>query len=447
MRWRSSGAFAVGTAFLLAGCVGGGPAAAPTPTELATEAPDVAQLLAEDPAVVPADGERYTNPGATIHHDGRWWMLRNSFTTYSEESRTDLLVSDDLTSWAEVDEANPLFTTADLPGTDGSVFAMSAVVDDDGTWVAYLYDFNGASQSGSIHRATAPGPEGPWAVAPSPVLTPGDEGAWDALRVGEPQVVRHGGEWLMWFTGYEDTVPPDRGAIGLATSPDGVTWTKHDGPVLVGDQGWTGGSVADARVVHDGTGFVMVYRTRARGAFGNGLAFSEDGRAWTSWAGNPILEVDDVPDGNGLWQSALVASGDGIRYLLESGSLAGTAVHPWAIDVASARAAPLPRIATSVTVDGDSVTIEVDVPGIDLAFGEDEADGPVAHPHAFVDTAPTAAGHEVPVDVDAIVHSPDSPLVVEGLDLGDHVITILLADDDDVALDLPVPVIVEVTTS
>lgn len=54
--------------------------------------------------------------------------------------------------------------------------------------------------------------------------------------------------------------------------------------------------------------------------------------------------------------------------------------------------------------------------------------------------------HEVPLGVDAVVHGSDGTLVVRDLDPGDHVITVLLADNDDVALALPVPVIVEVTT-
>lgn len=63
------------------------------------------------------------------------------------------------------------------------------------------------------------------------VLSPGDE--WERTHIYNCAVVRVGTQYLMWYTGY----PGD--AIGLATSSDGMNWTKYPGnPVLRSAGGW-----------------------------------------------------------------------------------------------------------------------------------------------------------------------------------------------------------------
>ncbi|MCI0397088.1 MAG: hypothetical protein L0332_14195 [Chloroflexi bacterium] len=81
----------------------------------------------------------------------------------------------------------------------------------------------------TIWRATAPAPEGPWTAAPEPVLEPGRPGAWDSQLVEHPNVLKTEGGYLMFYNGSSAAV---RGSsfVGLATSADGIQWTKYDDP-------------------------------------------------------------------------------------------------------------------------------------------------------------------------------------------------------------------------
>jgi predicted GH43/DUF377 family glycosyl hydrolase len=67
--------------------------------------------------------------------------------------------------------------------------------------------------------------------SPSPVLDVGDPGQWDSRWLDTPAVVRDDGCYRLYF--YGDSLGAPCSALGLATSPDGVVWTKHDGnPIL-----------------------------------------------------------------------------------------------------------------------------------------------------------------------------------------------------------------------
>ena len=77
--------------------------------------------------------------------------------------------------------------------------------------------------------------------AGNPVLAVGAAGSWDDDAVWGPAVLKEGSSYKMWYTG-DDGANPSR--IGLATSTDGITWTKAAAnPVLspseaLGGQGY-----------------------------------------------------------------------------------------------------------------------------------------------------------------------------------------------------------------
>lgn len=67
----------------------------------------------------------------------------------------------------------------------------------------------------------------------------GPAGSFDADNIYHMDVLIHEGTWFMFYTGLDIAGPGQRQAIGLATSPDGITWTKHPGnPVLRADPRW-----------------------------------------------------------------------------------------------------------------------------------------------------------------------------------------------------------------
>jgi predicted GH43/DUF377 family glycosyl hydrolase len=151
---------------------------------------------------------------------------------------------------------------------------------------------------GRIGRATASSPLGPWKVDPQPVLLPGEHGQWDAGGVGEAFVIQTSNGYAMYYTsGYPYT------KIGLATSRDGISWTKYDDPltltapftgsdpVLKADQAWEVNELGSPSVQRVGERWIMAYTVGS----GNGIGYSvsADGVHWIKSSNNPIIERND----------------------------------------------------------------------------------------------------------------------------------------------------------
>jgi len=85
----------------------------------------------------------------------------------------------------------------------------------------------------------------------NPVLTAAEKGAWDSQIRERGWVLRDGNAWRLWYTGYDGT-PTGQRKLGLATSADGLKWTRSpDNPLF--DQIW----VEDMQVLRDGNAYQM----------------------------------------------------------------------------------------------------------------------------------------------------------------------------------------------
>ena len=128
--------------------------------------------------------------------------------------------------------------------------------------------------------------------ASNPVLTDGTPGSWDDEGIWHPSVLLEGSTYKMWYAGYDDT---NLNQIGLATSPDGYAWTKEgSNPVLhVGAPGsWEENGVSRPKVILDGSTYKMWYTgVDSSGVIQVGYATSPDGISWTKHPGNPVLAV------------------------------------------------------------------------------------------------------------------------------------------------------------
>jgi len=125
---------------------------------------------------------------------------------------------------------------------------------------------------------------------------------WDNLAVISPVILYDGDSYKMWFAG-RSVGNPIR--IGYATSPDGVTWTENENPVLtVGPSGsFDSANLQKLTVLHEETGYKMWYTgIDASGRQTIGLATSLDGVNWLKYSQNPVL----VPGLSGSWNEALV---------------------------------------------------------------------------------------------------------------------------------------------
>ena len=144
-----------------------------------------------------------------------------------------------------------------------------------------------------------------WTVHPTPVLTP-TPGQWDAVTVEEPWVIRENGQYKMWYSGGSSVSQPTPVSIGYATSPDGITWTKHSGPVMsAGSSSWEAGGVISGFVIPYAGGYRMWYS--GWDVAGNkehiGYATSVDGINWVRYQNNPVL----LAGANGQWDDRWVA--------------------------------------------------------------------------------------------------------------------------------------------
>jgi hypothetical protein len=125
--------------------------------------------------------------------------------------------------------------------------------------------------------------------AGNPVLVSGAPGTWDDAGLLYCRVLLVGQTYLMWYSGRDGSTS----RIGLATSHDGIVWTKHaSNPVLdVGAPGqWDAYYVEDPAIALLNGTFYMVYTARPfLEAQQIGLATSSDGITWQKFAANPIL--------------------------------------------------------------------------------------------------------------------------------------------------------------
>jgi hypothetical protein len=251
------------------------------------------------------------------------------------------------------------------------------------------------------------------------------------------------GEWRMYYTGSDGTTA----AVGLATSTDGVTWTKQDTPLLTPQQAWwDSGSIGCPQVVATDDGFVMTYDAAARGAFGVGLATSADGVDWTAWPANPLVTQSTAPGAQQIWQSELVAVDGDLRWFVEVGPGASrTDVYAFGLARGAIDNPPDPELRAEATVSGENVVVRVTAIGLGLGFEEGGTERRLVHPHVFVDRDPPADGELVPLDDPSIVHSTRGTVSVRGLTPGEHTLWVVAADGADRAVVPPEPVRIDVT--
>ncbi|MFN2145145.1 MAG: SUMF1/EgtB/PvdO family nonheme iron enzyme [Anaerolineales bacterium] len=196
-------------------------------------------------------------------------------------------------SWEQVSEGS-VFSADDVPYEDNVVLASDMLVENDGTFVLYFHTTSSTPYKvGSrIGRATAVSPEGPWLADPEPALIPSESG-WDSFEVKYPCVLKVNGEYLMYYQGTHRS----NGAIsfGLATSDDGITWTRREDPIYTADQiPWEEyGSIRYPAVVHTPDGFIMLYRVQGA-EYSNAytLAVSPDGVHWKPGQDTPAINLD-----------------------------------------------------------------------------------------------------------------------------------------------------------
>jgi len=143
-----------------------------------------------------------------------------------------------------------------------------------------------------------------WSEPPQIVLGPQPDTGWED-DINRPYVLKRGDGYHMWYTGQAK----GRSWIGYATSADGVAWKRmSEKPVLSADQMWERNiAVMCPSVLWDEA--AKQFRMWYSGGEQNepnaiGYATSPDGLVWTKYAANPVF----MPDPQSAWEKHKVTA-------------------------------------------------------------------------------------------------------------------------------------------
>jgi predicted GH43/DUF377 family glycosyl hydrolase len=255
----------------------------------------------------------YIDPGAMVYQDDTFHMFFNGINGFPAPVGVGYATSADGYHWTR-QVSEPVLSAKALSGSHlmgSNLFATSALVEDDGTWVLYFYTLSGNTFNGpgDIGRATAPAPTGPWTIDPDPMLSPGPSGSWDEVQVSAPDVLKTEAGYVMY---YDARGNDSASMIGMATSSDGIHWNKYNDPATndpafaksdpvlkVSSDGWDSTRVIDPNVVETPDGWEMIYLATngsgkfTIGEFSFGVASSPDGIQWNKSDRNPVLSNQD----------------------------------------------------------------------------------------------------------------------------------------------------------
>ena len=201
---------------------------------------------------------------------------------------------------------NPVLDVGPAGSWDDAAVGLPSLLAVDGSTLMWYSGGNTVDASLRIGLATSNDGLAWTRVPGNPVLTVGPTGSWDSGCVTAPDVIYRDGLYRMWYRGTQDLVRcQEAAAIGYATSPDGIRWTRYAAnPVLaVGAAGaWDADMLWSTSVLAEADGYKMWYSACRGGRCRIGYASSPDGVSWTRHAGNPVLDVGST----GAWDHLTV---------------------------------------------------------------------------------------------------------------------------------------------
>ena len=219
---------------------------------------------------------------------------------------------------------NPVLAKSETGWDSGGIHA-AAVLKEDGTYRMW-YSAGNSTHSG-IGMALSPDGVN-WDRHPgNPLISKGPD-EYDVDFIFAPTILHDGEGYRMWYTGSDSE---NVWTVNLATSPDGITWTKHpENPVLRPEEWYEAERVGDPWVVLDEGVYKMWYTCQNRAvniSYGIAYATSGDGITWSKHPGNPVLLAgEEGPDSGTVRDPCVVRSASGYEMWYR-----GIDVYDWTV--------------------------------------------------------------------------------------------------------------------
>ena len=143
-----------------------------------------------------------------------------------------------------------------------------------------------------------------------PVLTNGENDEWDNLRVSKPCVVLEDNLYKMWYLGESRQNNKIVPKIGLATSPDGISWSKNESNPIFDLEKYEFPWAVFLRyfwILKENDHYKMWFSAVGVESYNNiesiGYAWSQDGINWEVYP-QPVLERDTLS----VWEDFYVSN-------------------------------------------------------------------------------------------------------------------------------------------
>lgn len=155
----------------------------------------------------------------------------------------------------------------------------------------------------------------------TPIIEP-TANSWDALAVHAGPIINVDGQYRMYYSGYAS--PSGQWGIGLAYSSDGITWRKQLEPVILGTPNSWDFQIAAWSIQKIGNVYYIYYGGKSSNSVMKiGIATSSDGLIWTRLNSNPILSPTQSWETSGVYQPSVIKDGEVYKMVYFNGASTG----------------------------------------------------------------------------------------------------------------------------
>lgn len=213
---------------------------------------------------------------------------------------------------------NPIFSNQNSPLNPLAV-SQAKILFENGTYKMWFINiFNSAV--GSVGCAKSNDGINWNYVHSTAVLTNGPPGSWDSYSVGINAVIKDSSEYKMYYCGFQNQYQAWN--IGLASSSDGINWTKRNTPVLFANQNEY--QIAASDVIKVGGLYYMYYSTvYSSPTLKIYLAISNNGITWERYNNNPVLQATQPWEGVGIYYPSVIYENNQFKMVYSNKNVTG----------------------------------------------------------------------------------------------------------------------------